>query len=144
MKLHESLVRSVTKSPGRRVWTLPPPAGNASWSAIVLDAELYLDSVQAVPVLQQLQQAGSIPPLMGVFVSSKDAASRHSDYVCDSAYATFLAKDVVPWIRNHRTEGERHRIIVVGLSLSGLAAAHAALTFPDHFDAAICQSPSLW
>jgi enterochelin esterase family protein len=109
-----------------------------------LDAELYLDGVQAVPVLHQLQQTGSIPPLMSVFVSSNDAASRHSDYVCDSAYAIFLGKDVLPWVRNHRTEGQCDRIIVVGLSLSGLAAAHAALTFPDHFDAAICQSPSLW
>lgn len=82
--------------------------------------------------------------MQAVFVSSNDAVSRHADYVCSSAYATFLADAVVPWIVSHRTEGERDRIIVVGLSLSGLAAAHAALTFPDRFESAICQSPSLW
>jgi iron(III)-enterobactin esterase len=34
--------------------------------------------------------------------------------------------------------------IVVGLSLSGLAAAHAALAHHRQFRAAICQSPSFW
>jgi enterochelin esterase-like enzyme len=70
--------------PGRQVWSLPPLSGKASWAAIFLDAELYLERVDVVPVLHQLQETGSIPPMQAVFVSSNDAVSRHSDYVMRS------------------------------------------------------------
>jgi enterochelin esterase family protein len=142
--LEETFVSSVVKSPGRLVWKLGPESGQPACAVIFLDGELYVENVQAIPVLRQLQASGNIPAILAVFVSSSSAAARHSDYTCDAAYATFLSQDVVPWLLNSHAEVESDHVTVVGLSLSGLAAAHAALTHNSRFRAAICQSPSFW
>jgi len=126
-------VPSSSKPPGRRVWKLNPESGRPVWAVIFLDAELYLERVNAVPILQRLQESNSIPPLTAVFVSNNCAAARHTDYVCDSDYACFLSEDVVPWALNHHPEVDRDRVVIAGVSLSGLAAAHVALTLSSSF-----------
>ena len=129
--------------PGRRVWALTPETGRPIATVVFLDAEIYIERVGAVSVLRELQAKGSTPPLFSVFVSSVDSASRHSDYTCDETYAEFLSEEVVPWaLRQHvRLDAA---CMLVGLSLSGLAAAHAAITHGEQFAATICQSPSFW
>jgi enterochelin esterase-like enzyme len=141
--LDEVFVLSTVKSPGRRVWKLYPESSRPSWATIFLDAELYIEGIKAVPVLQQLQESGTIPPTIAVFVSSSGAVARHSDYVCDPHYEAFLSQDVVPWVLSDHADVEG-RVVIAGVSLSGLAAAHAALTHSDQFRGAICQSPSFW
>jgi enterochelin esterase-like enzyme len=142
--LEEAFVSSAAKPPGRRVWKMRPETEQPFCAAIFLDGELYIERVEAVPVLRQLQASGSIPPMLAVFVSSSSAAARHVDYTCDADYASFLSQDVVPWLLNSQAEVDCNHVTVVGLSLSGLAAAHAALTHHVEFRAAICQSPSFW
>jgi enterochelin esterase-like enzyme len=68
--------------------------------------------------------------------------ARHRDFVCNPDYAAFLAGPVVEAIRS--IYPETGRIVLAGLSLSGLAAAHVATRYPDVFPRVICQSPSLW
>jgi enterochelin esterase family protein len=63
--------------------------------------------------------------------------------VSDPAYAEFLANELVPHVVPEHPELDAARKILIGLSLSGLAAAHAALT-TSRFHAAVCQSPSFW
>jgi len=142
--LEESFVKSVAKPPGRRVWKLRAELGRANWAAIFLDGELYLERVMAVPVLRKLQASGDIPPFLAVFVSSGGDGARHSDYTCDASYGAFISEDVVPWLLSGHPGVETDRTTIVGLSLSGLAAAYTAISYPDKFSAAICQSPSFW
>lgn len=142
--LDEGFVPSTDKPPGRRVWSFSPGPGQAAWAAIFLDAELYIERVDACAVLSQLEKSKSIAPMIAVFVSNNDAAARHSDYICDTDYGAFLVRDVIPWICNHHSGNAGDKLIIAGLSLSGLAAAHAAVTHPNYFRGAICQSPSLW
>jgi len=142
--LEENFVSSSSKPFGRRIWKLYPESGHPSCAVIFLDGELYLEKVKTVQVLRQLHAEKNIPSTMAVFVSSNSPAARHSDYTCDADYATFLAQDVVPWILNSHGEIGCERMIIVGLSLSGLAAAYAALTHQSQFHSAICQSPSFW
>lgn len=111
--------------------------------AVFLDGEFYLQRMETVSILEQLQQDGSIPHLACVFVSHIDPAARHRDYACNSDYTTFLAQELVPWAADAVGANPR-RVLLAGLSLSGLAAATAALAHPDVFRAAICQSPSAW
>jgi enterochelin esterase-like enzyme len=140
--LEESFISGTSKPFGRRIWKLYPESGRPSCAAIFLDGELYLEKVKAV-LLRQLEAERNIPPTLAVFVSSCSAAARHSDYTCDADYAAFLSQDLVPWLLNSHAEiGDV--MAMVGLSLSGLAVAHAALTYQSQFRAAICQSPSFW
>src|SRR4029078_7812381 len=142
--LEVSFVNSVAKAPGRRVWILRPESDRPNWTAIFLDGELYLERVKAVSVLRQLEASGDIPPLLEICVSNDSATARHSDYTCDPGYGVFISEDVVPWLLSGQVDIDTYRTTIVGLSLSGLAAAHIALSYPNQFRAAICQSPSFW
>jgi enterochelin esterase family protein len=142
--LEESFISSTSIPFGRRIWKLFPELGRPSCATIFLDGELYLEKVMAVPVLRQLQAEKNIPATLAAFVSSDSAAGRHSDYTCDADYARFLSQDLIPWLMDCHGEIGCERMTIVGLSLSGLAAAYAALTHQGQFRAAICQSPSFW
>lgn len=119
-----------------------PPAAHSL--CVLLDGEYYRDSVQALPIIAGLIEREVIPPLTLVFVSHGGAAARHSDYVGDPAFARFIAEDVVSHVRARVPSLSAERHLVCGLSLSGLAAAHLALSYPARFPAALCQSGSFW
>jgi enterochelin esterase family protein len=126
----------------RKVWSLAPPTGRATTAILFLDAELYLDRVEAADVVRRLQERRAIPPAVAVFLSHGGAAARHEDFICRPDYARFVASDLVGSVREeHRGVTE---IAIAGLSLSGLAAAYAATRHPAVFRAAVCQSPSFW
>jgi len=89
--LEENFINIASTSRGRRIWKLNPELGRASCAALFLDGELYLERVNAVPVLRQLQAERKIPSTLAIFVSSNSAAARHSDYTCDADYTTFVS-----------------------------------------------------
>lgn len=126
----------------RKVWTTAIGSEHAETAILFLDAELYLQRVLALEVLQQAHEQNQAPSLFAAFVSNQSAAARHFDYVCNDDYAAFIAQDVVEWLQ--REQPAVKSLILVGLSLSGLAAAHIATRYPQVFRAAICQSPSFW
>jgi enterochelin esterase family protein len=103
---------------------------------------LYIERTSALQVVRRLREARLIPQVPSLFVSNNGAVSRHEDFTCNSDYAHFIAHDVVNWARKEYP-GLRD-VIIVGLSLSGLAAAYIAARHPAVFRAAICQSPSFW
>ena len=138
----DTFVPSVAKAPGRATWIRSSDGEGAKPLLVFLDGELYRDRVDAVQVLDALETQDLIPPVISVFVSHVNAAARHDDYVCDAAYARFLADELVPEVADRHTV-DASRIALIGLSLSGLAAAYTALT-ARCFRAAICQSPSFW
>jgi enterochelin esterase-like enzyme len=141
--MDEDFVPSNAKTPGRRIWVLDRRSVVPTFMLVFLDAELYLERVGAAQLVQQLEDDGHIPPAVSVFVSNNGASSRHTDYVCDEDYSRFLSDELLPSMLG-RTPGLRSdRVVLIGLSLSGLAAAHAAIT-TGQFRAAVCQSPSFW
>jgi enterochelin esterase family protein len=142
-QVKEEFVQSDRVPPGRRIWIAAPEGDSPRQTVVFLDGELYLDRVSAETVVDALGQRGLVPPLVSVFVSSDGPASRHSDYVCSERYADFLARDLLPFVARRAPVACTDAAILVGLSLSGLAAAHAALISVD-FPVAICQSPSFW
>lgn len=84
--MDEDFVASRLKPPGRRIWIdrrTPAPA----CLLVFLDAELYLERVEALHVVRQLEDDGDMPPAASVFVSSNGAGARHADYVCDTDYS---------------------------------------------------------
>jgi enterochelin esterase family protein len=140
--IFEHTVSDAAGSIERKVWAFPPTDEQARTAILFLDAEIYLLAVGAPEVVNGLQRTGKLPAVVSVLISHNDAASRQSDFICQTDYAAFIAQDVTGWIRA-RYPGIRD-IILVGLSLSGLAAAFAFTQFQSSFSAAICQSPSFW
>jgi iron(III)-enterobactin esterase len=128
----------------RDVWLAPGPPEKPNTLCVFLDAELYLNGVQALPVLEALQKTGSIPPTTFVFVSHLDGAARHEDYIWNDRYSAFIERDVVAWAQERVPSTREDGHLIAGLSLSGLAAAHVALRRPDLFSRVLCQSGSFW
>ncbi len=148
MSLTNSLTNDVLAGPNpgslRTVWTQPGVSAAPRRLAIFLDAELYIERVQAPLVLNSLQDQAAIQPVAAVYVSNDSAASRHVDYTCHAGYAEFIAHDVVNWALQRFPTTDPEQLVLIGLSLSGLAAADIAVRFPARFQYVICQSPSFW
>lgn len=140
--MDEDFVASRSKPPGRRIWVDRRTTAPACL-LVFLDAELYLERVEAAQVVRQLEDQGDIPPVASVFVSNNGATSRHADYVCDRGYSRFLTEELLPFMFSRDPDIPADHIVLIGLSLSGLAAAHTAIT-TSRFRAAVCQSPSFW
>jgi len=120
------------------------PADKAHPLCVFLDAELYLGSMDALPVLTELMASGAIPQMTCVFVSHVDAAARHADYLCNDRYTKFIAEDVVRWARERNENIQAGGHLICGLSLSALAGAYVAVWYPAVFAYALCQSGSFW
>jgi enterochelin esterase family protein len=128
----------------RPAWFLAGPRASSHALCVFLDGEFYLERAGALAVLEKATADGRIPSMSFAFVRSNGPQSRHEDLVCNERFAHFVAEDVLQWARNQlgsiRSEGN----LVCGLSLSGLASAHAALKYPGVFSAALSQSGSFW
>jgi enterochelin esterase-like enzyme len=144
MELEEDFISSKVIPSGRKVWELAPQSGGSAWTLLFLDAELYIERVDAPTVVRELQQAGNIPSVHSLFVSNENAAARHVDYTCNPTYSRFLTEDVLSWLTRKHPDMRCNNMVIVGLSLSGLASAFAATQYSDQFPNAICQSPSFW
>ncbi len=89
-----------------------------------------------------LEQSGRLASTLCVYVPAGDGAARHRDFTCRGEYTAFLADELLPRVRESYPRVGECRLL--GLSLSGLAAAFALWQRPDVFAGAICQSPSAW
>lgn len=123
---------------------LLPAAGQATHLALFLDAEYYVDQMDAPAVIGQLVASGEIPQVACLFLSNESAEARHHDYTCSDPFADYLAKDVMPWFMKQAGITRPGGHLIAGLSLSGLQSAYTALCFPGIFSAALCQSGSFW
>ena len=128
----------------RAVWFLAGPQQTSHALCVFLDGEYYLERVGALAILEKAIASGRIPSMSLVFVPSNGPQSRHEDFICNDQYARFVAEDIPQWARDQlgsiRSEGN----LVCGLSLSGLASAHATLKYPIVFSRALSQSGSFW
>lgn len=126
----------------RRLWWQPASEGFSPHCCIVLDAELYRDRMGAPQIVDRWRASDDAPPTTFVYVSAESAAARHQDFACSSDYGVFLVHELLPWL--NRRLGGGCTYWLMGLSLSGLAAAFTVWRFPTAFAGAICQSPSAW
>jgi enterochelin esterase family protein len=109
---------------------------------IFLDAELYIERVHAPEIVREMFGENNEPAATCIYLSFGESIDRHIDFACNEEFASFLAKDLCPWI-DSLTE-RTNDFVLCGLSLSGLAAAFAAHRYPQVFRRTLCQSPSAW
>lgn len=128
----------------RTIWFIPGPTEVRHPLCVFLDGEHYLNGISAPLVLKELNSRGTLPPMSYVFVSHNGAESRHRDLFCNDSYSAFIAKDLVSWSKEHLNTFDSGGNVICGVSLSGLAGAYVAVSFPDVFSAALSQSGSFW
>jgi enterochelin esterase family protein len=128
----------------RPIWIYTPPrytADKKPYGLLVLsDGGLYVNSASVATTLDNLTAAGLIPPLVAVMVDNPD---RGRELSCSSAYADFLAQEIVPWARaNYHVTDRPEQTIIGGASSGGLEAAFIGLKHAEVFGNVLSQSGS--
>lgn len=130
----------------RSVWVHAPAVSWATELPVVVfqDGGGFLDpddEMRAAVVLDNLIDAGAIPPVVGVFV---DPGNRNAEYdAADATYAGFLLDEVLPRVAELvplRTRPEDRALC--GFSSGGNASFTAAWHRPDAFGKVIGLSSS--
>ncbi len=136
---HRSRKVSVYTPPG-----YDPKAAEPYGLAIFLDGPaFYIEEIPAPTILDNLEAAGAIRPLVALFVDSSE--DRPGDLANRAAFAGFLGDELVPWVRKGwRVSSDPARTIVCGASAGGLGAAFAAFRRPDLFGNVLSQSGAFW
>ena len=129
----------------RAIGIYTPPdyqtAGRPYGLLVALDGEAYTTAVPTPVILDNLLARKLLPPLVAVFVGNAKPYRRNEELSCNVAFADFLAKELVPWVRqNYRVAADPNRTIIAGSSLGGLAAAFTALRHADIFGNVLSQS----
>src|SRR6266542_303339 len=126
----------------RPIWIYTPHGYSADkkpYGLLVLtDGGLYVNTARVATTRDNLIAAGVIPPLVAVMVENPD---RWRELSCNSAYADFLAQEIVPWARaNYHATDRPDQTIIGGTSLGGLQAAFVGLKHAEVFGNVLSQS----
>jgi enterochelin esterase-like enzyme len=88
---------------------------------------------------------GKIPPLVVVRIVNPSQTVRQRELSCLPSFATFLANELVPFVRHtYHVSTDPERTGIGGYSLGGLAAAYSGFTHPETFGLVLAQSGSFW
>jgi enterochelin esterase-like enzyme len=103
-------------------------------------------NVKWIPtILDNLIAQKRIPPVVAALIDNPSSAARRLELPCYVPFADFLAKELVPWLREHyRATADPARTVVAGSSYGGLAAFFAALRYPGVFGNVVSLSGSFW
>lgn len=112
--------------------------------AIFLDGEFYVRRMDVPSLIHDMRMSGRLPSMLCLFVSYGSSTARHHDLTCNADFASFIAKDVIAWLRARHPVLAQGGHLVAGPSLGGLAAAHLTLTQPQVFSHCLSQSGSFW
>lgn len=110
---------------------------------VVFDGESYgrEGGVPTPTILDNLLFKLRIPPTMAVLVNSQKTRDR--DLLCSEAFATFISKELAPWVREkYHATADPFRTVVAGSSYGGLAATWTAFRHPEVFGNVLSQSGS--
>jgi enterochelin esterase-like enzyme len=146
-KVSVASIRSAYLKGEKKVW-IYTPAGYSSGRdryplLVVFDGDR---NVMWLPrILDNLIRQKQIPPMVAVLVDDSVPSARQAELPANPLFADFLAKELVPWSRDHyHTTTEAARTVVAGSSYGGLAAVFAAIRHPDVFGNVISLSGSFW
>ncbi|MET1073985.1 MAG: alpha/beta hydrolase-fold protein [Umezawaea sp.] len=112
---------------------------------VLLDGECWPLVARLDVALDNLMGREIEPAVVAMVHNKGGMAARMVELACDSAFATYLAEEVLPFVRSlYAVSGDSSRVVLAGNSLGGLAAAHTALERPDAFGAVLSCSGAHW
>jgi enterochelin esterase-like enzyme len=122
------------------VYTPPgfTPNGPVYPLVVMSDGDAAIAALGIPLVLDELIATRRIPPVVVLLVGNADRGKELSG---NSAFADFVALDLVPWVRrSYHTTKDPRLTVVAGSSLGGLAAAFAAARHPAVYGNVLSQS----
>ncbi|WP_170989574.1 enterochelin esterase [Kribbella jiaozuonensis] len=148
-ELVQKLHRSEFLDNERRIWIHTPPGyqpNDEPYPLLVLfDGDVVRGPIPFPTILDNLINAGRIPPMVAVLVDSLTQEVRNRELPCGAAFLEYLTDELLPWVREqYPITTDPARTIVAGQSHGGQAAAFAGLRRPDVFGNVISQSGSFW
>jgi enterochelin esterase-like enzyme len=148
-KFEEKRVKSTILGNERKAWVYTPPGyktdGDSYALMILFDGFAYTLLVPTPAILDNLLAKSLIPPMVAVVLDNPTPTSRNDEMPCNPRFADFLAKEVVPWIReNYHVTKDASKTVVAGSSYGGLAATFAGFYHSETFGNVISQSASFW
>ncbi len=118
---------------------------------VITDGGDYLSLGRMSVVLDNLIAAGSIRPVIGVFVDPRTdignpaSNKRMAEYAINDRFVSFVCDELLPSLRKvYPIAGTPARTAILGSSMGGLIATYAAIRRPDVFGLCAAQSPSYW
>lgn len=113
---------------------------------VVFDGPVYNTVVPTPTILDNLLAEGKIPPFVAALVGNTGGqGGRDRELPCNPEFADYLAKELIPYVREHyHATDDPKRTIVSGSSYGGLASTFAALQHPEIFGNVLSQSGSYW
>jgi enterochelin esterase family protein len=132
------------------IYTPPCPAGREPLPVAVLFDGGTLMTLDATATFDNLLADGVVGPMVAVIVESiRGAAPRGPTRIRSltdpGLFLPFLLEELMPFVAaGWNVSEDPARTLLVGQSLGGLTAAHAALAAPDRFGAVLGQSSAYW
>src|SRR5581483_4358745 len=122
----------------------PDASSQPSSLLILFDRWVYAHVLPTCAMLDQLIAQGSIPPTLVVMVGHPNKDARLRELPCYPPFVDFLARELLPWIRQRfQVSFPPARTVAGGMSYGGVAAAYAGLRYPELFGNVLAQSGSL-
>lgn len=139
-------IRSEILDDERRLWIYTPPGyapgeGDDYPLVVFFDGWGYLKLIPTTTILDNLLAEKRIPPVIAMLLDSPDAEKRLQEMVFHPPHNHFLVEELLPWFKaRYPVSDNPEKIVLVGSSAGGLAAAFAALEYPQFFGNVLSQS----
>jgi enterochelin esterase-like enzyme len=149
-KTAEITIPSKTYPNGRHGWVYTPAGYPASCRPscnlmVVFDGSMYLGAMPLPDILDSLIAAKRTPPTVAMLFDNGAPPGRLADLANSKRFASFVANELVPWMRQHyAVTRAADRTIIAGSSAGGLGATYIALEHPDLFGNVLSQSGAFW
>ncbi|HET9013601.1 MAG TPA: alpha/beta hydrolase-fold protein, partial [Gemmatimonadaceae bacterium] len=134
----------------RHIWIYTPPGYDAKAPVpypllLAFDGREYLDTIPLPLILDTLLAGRHAPPMVAVLVDDSSFAVRLGDLANQPRMVSYLASQLLPWVRSrYHVTRDPQRTIVTGSSAGGLASAYAAFARPHLFGNVLSQSGAFW
>jgi enterochelin esterase-like enzyme len=148
-KIEKHGIKSSLLNNTRDIWIYTPPNYDETKtypSIFFTDGDLCTSSLMNAPnTLNNLINAGKIPPIIAVMISPIDRKRRFQELTCNDSFVKFLVDECLPWVRkNWPISDKPEDTIISGISLGGLNALYVGMSFPTFFGKVLSQSGSFW
>jgi len=146
----EVTIPSKTYPNGRHAWTYTPPGYPGSCRPgcnliIVFDGGMYAGEMPLPDILDSLIALNRTPATVAILFDNGAPPGRLADLANSERFASFVATELVPWVRQqYAVTHSADRTIIGGSSAGGLAAAYIALKHPELFGNVLSQSGAFW
>lgn len=131
----------------RPIYVYTPPGytsdGEPYPLLVSFDGQGVIYAIPLPTILDNLQAAELLPPVVAILIGNLDQASRDRELTRHPPFFDFLTNELLPWARErwHFTI-DPSRTAIAGISHGGLAAAFAGLRHPDIFGNVLAQAGS--